>query len=53
MFDSISPEQIADLIFAVGLLWKSVEFLTNRLDRLENRSAEVGGELVDLVAEAV
>jgi len=36
MFDFLpSPEGFADLVFAVGLLWQSVELLTERVAKLE------------------
>jgi hypothetical protein len=34
-----SSEAIVDLIFALGLLWKSVESLSQRLEELERHAS--------------
>lgn len=49
VFDNLSPEMVADLVVAVSLLWKSVDLLTKRIERLEAVS-DKSGELVDGVS---
>jgi hypothetical protein len=48
---SPSSEEFADLVFAVSLLWKSVESLTARIGELEAARSTV--RLVDRCAERV
>lgn len=43
------PEEFADLVYAVSLLWRAVEEVTARLDALEC-VREVAVEVVDLVS---